>query len=96
MGETIYITSSGLNSMVGLSEEQEKLVKSWVNKAEQTVSNTELTDDARVSINQSIPKIEPILEDFMRAINTTINNYDEANKGLVTTTGNIEAETRYR
>lgn len=95
MGETIYATSSGLNSMVGLSEEQEELVKSWVTRAEETVSKTELTDDARVSINQSITKIEPILEDFMRAINTAVNNYNDANKGLGTTVGNIEAETRY-
>ena len=91
MGE-VYATSAGLKSMAELSEDQQAKISEWVNRAEETVANTKLEEDARISINQSITKIQPILEDFMRAINTTIDNYNAANEGLSKTISKIESE----
>ena len=91
MGE-IYATSAGLNTMSDLSEEQRDKVNKWVKEAEETVAKTQLEEDARISINQSITKIQPILEEFMLAINTTIGNYEDANKGLSSTIDKIESE----
>ena len=92
MGDHIHVESTGFTTMIALSEDQQSQVNRWTEQAMETAEKTQLTGDARVALNESIPKIRPILEEFIRAINTTIQNYGDANKGLDNTINKIENE----
>ena len=90
MGESMHVEATGLTSMGDLSEEQRQMVDRCVKQVADTAEKTQLSGDARVALNQSIPKIIPVLEEFIHAIDTTIQNYDEANKGLSATVNSME------